>query len=100
MPYQKNGIRDYKKENEKYKSKPAQIKAREERNKARAMLMKQGKVKKGDGKAVDHIKPLSKGGKTVNSNLRAVPASQNNSFKRNSKSKLVSQTSSRERKGR
>jgi 5-methylcytosine-specific restriction endonuclease McrA len=32
--------------------------------------MKEGKVKKGDGKVVDHKKPLSKGGSNSRSNLR------------------------------
>jgi len=31
-----------------------------------------GKVSKGDGKEVDHKKPLSKGGSTAKSNLRVV----------------------------
>jgi hypothetical protein len=54
--------RDYKKEN-KYKAKPEQIKMRVERNKARRIMLKAGKVHKGDGLAVDHIVPLSKGGR-------------------------------------
>ena len=58
-------------------------KARAERNKARRMLMKEGVVSKGDGKDVDHKQPLSKGGTTRRSNLKAVPASKNRSFKRN-----------------
>ena len=89
--------RNYKKENE-YKAQPKQVKYREERNKARAIMEKAGLVHKGDGKQVDHIVPLSKGGKTVKSNLRVVSASENDSFKRNSKRQLVSQTSTRERR--
>jgi 5-methylcytosine-specific restriction endonuclease McrA len=88
--------RDYQREN-KYKAQPEQIKARVERNKARKMMMDAGKVKKGDGMEVDHIKPVSKGGKTVMANLRVLTASANDSFKRNSKRQLVSQTSDRER---
>lgn len=92
--------RNYQRENL-YKKQPAQVKAREDRNKARAMMIKLGKAKVGDGKQVDHIKPISKGGKTVMSNLRVVTASANDSFKRNSKRQLVSQTSTREaRRGR
>jgi len=45
-------------------------------------------VHKGDGKDVDHKKPLSKGGTTTRSNLRAVPASKNRSVKRNKDSSL------------
>ena len=40
------------------------------------------------GKDVDHMTPLSKGGKTVRSNLRAVKASTNRSVKRKSDSSL------------
>ena len=83
MPYMTNGKRDYKKENEKYNSKPSEIKKREARNQARAEMMKAGKVHKGDGKDVDHIKPLSKGGANKVSNLRAVSVHKNRSFARN-----------------
>jgi hypothetical protein len=38
----------------KYNSSPEQIKRRSERNQARAIMMKAGKVRKGDGKDVDH----------------------------------------------
>lgn len=46
--------RDYAKEYREYHSKPEQIKRRASRNKARALMIKAGKVKKGDGKDVDH----------------------------------------------
>jgi len=46
-------------------------------------MEKAGKVHKGDGKAVDHIKPLSKGGSNDRSNMRVVPERQNDSFSRN-----------------
>jgi len=46
--------RDYKKEYRDYHGKPAQIKERDSRNKARSLMIKQGRVKKGDGKEVDH----------------------------------------------
>jgi hypothetical protein len=55
-------------------------------------------VKKGDGKEVDHRKPLSKGGTTTKSNLRVVPAKENRSFSRNKDGSLKNQTSRRERK--
>ena len=49
---------------------------------------------------VDHIKPLSKGGTSDLSNLRVTSPGKNRSFKRDSKSRLVSQTSDREKKGK
>lgn len=66
-----------------YDQKPAVKKKRAQRNKARRMLEREGVVHKGDGKDVDHKTPLSKGGTTTRSNLKAVPASKNRTFKRN-----------------
>lgn len=89
----KNGKRDYKTQYAKYDGKPDQIKKRAERNAARRELAKEGLVKKGDGQDVDHKVPLSKGGSTSRSNLRAVPASNNRSFSRNANGSLKSQKS-------
>jgi hypothetical protein len=82
MPYV-NKPRPYAKEYEQYGGTDAVKKKRAQQNKARRMLEREGVVRKGDGKDVDHKKPLSKGGTTVRSNLRAVPASDNRSYKRN-----------------
>ena len=76
--------RNYKQEYANYDGTEAVKKKRAQRNKARRMLEATGAVHKGDGKDVDHKKPLSKGGTTVISNLRAKPAAANRSFKRNS----------------
>jgi hypothetical protein len=59
------------------------------RNKARREAMKDGKVKKGDGKEVDHIKPLSKGGSYAKSNRRVVSRKTNRSFARDSKGRPI-----------
>lgn len=75
--------RNYKKEYKNYQGKPEQKKRRAMRNKVRRMLMKAGKVKKGDGKDVHH-----KDGNPMNhnkSNLKVVRRSKNRSFARNSK---------------
>ena len=77
-------MRDYKAEYKNYDGTPAVKKKRAQRNKARRMLEREGVVHKGDGKDVDHITPLGKGGSTVRSNLRAKPAAANRSFKRKS----------------
>lgn len=94
----KNGKRDYKRENLLYNSKPQQKKNRAERNKARAMMAAKGKVHKGDGKDVAHIKALSKSGLNILSNMKVESASGNRSFAKNSKSKMTSEVSKRERK--
>lgn len=60
--------RDYVKE--RLNESPQRKEARRKRNRARYQLMKEGKVYKGDGKVVDHKKPLSKGGGNARSNLR------------------------------
>ena len=67
-----------------YDQKPEVKKKRAARNKARAIMEKEGLVHKGDGKDVDHKTPVSKGGKTVRSNLRVKPASANRSYARKS----------------
>ena len=90
-------VRNYKREYETYQGKPDQIKKRAMRNAARAKMMKAGKVKKGDGKDVAHVKAFDKGGSNGDG-LRVEPKSKNRSFKRDSKKNLVSEVSTRERK--
>jgi len=67
-----------------YAQRPDVIKKRAARNKARAIMEKEGLVHKGDGKDVDHKTPVSKGGKTVRSNLRVKSASANRTYDRKS----------------
>ena len=83
MPYKNKADRKYAQATA-YESTPEQIKNRVARNRARAQLMKEGRVSKGDGKDVDHSKPLSKGGTSAKSNLKVKSASNNRSFSRNS----------------
>lgn len=64
-----------------YNAKPENIKKRDQRNAARAMMAKAGLVKKGDGKDVDHIKPVRSGGSNRRSNLRVLPKSKNRGWK-------------------
>lgn len=66
--------RNYKKENA-WEDRPAQVKRREARNKARALFTKKGIVHKGDGKEVDHksfTKSLSSPLNNSPSNLHAI----------------------------
>ena len=92
-----NGKRDYAKEYELYHSKPKQRKNRSLRTVARNQAIADGRAKRGDGKDLDHIKPLSKGGKNVKSNERMVSQHANRSFSRNKNGSLKSQTSKSER---
>ena len=62
-----------------YQAKPTQKKNRAQRNGARAKMMKEGRVSKGDGKDVHHKKPLRKGGSNAKSNLAVMSKSKNRS---------------------
>jgi hypothetical protein len=79
---------------------------RMERQRARRTLDKKGKDTNGNGKAdaregkdVAHVKALDKGGSNKDG-VRIQSASKNRSFKRDSKGKLVSEVSKKERKKR
>ena len=80
--------RNYKKEYANYQGRPEQIKNRAERNSARAKLMKEGKVHKGDGMDVDHKKPIVKGGSNTRSNLRVQTDNANRSFRRTKRARM------------
>ena len=71
--------RDYKKEYREYHGNPAQKKRRAVRNAARRIMEMVGRVKKGDGKDVDH----KNGNPTDNrkKNLRVISKSKNRSRK-------------------
>lgn len=62
--------RDYAKEYAEYQGTTEQKKNRAQRNKARRLMIREGKAAKGDGKDVDHIKPMKSGGTSAKSNLR------------------------------
>ena len=82
----------------KYHSRDEQIKNRSERTTLRREANAKGITSKGDGKDLDHKKPLSKGGANTLSNARVTSKSENRSFSRNADGSLKSQTSKRERK--
>lgn len=65
--------RNYKKEYREYHGKPEQVDNRSKRNSARRKMG----LKKGDGKEVDHKRPLSKGGGNGKGNLRVVSRAKN-----------------------
>ena len=51
-------------------------------------MVKEGLVKKGDGKDVDHKTPLAKGGSNNKSNWRVQSDNENRSFPRTKKAKM------------
>lgn len=69
MPSSPNYKRDYSQE-QKTATKRGEDKDRAKRNKARRHAEASGKVSKGDGKDVDHKKPLRAGGSSSDSNTR------------------------------
>ncbi len=68
-----------------YHGSEEQKKNRARRNAARRMLQREGKVSKGDGKDVDHIRGVKAG--NGKSNLRVQSKSANRSFPRDSKAR-------------
>ena len=102
MPYV-NKPRPYKREYELQKAR-GEHESRMERQRARRAMDKEGRDANGNGKAdareskdIHHKKALSKGGSNKDGTVVVSP-SKNRSFKRNSQRKLVSETSTRERK--
>lgn len=69
MPSSPGYKRNYKQE-QATATKRGEDKDRAQRNKARRHAEKAGKVKKGDGKDIDHKVPLRAGGSTKDHNLR------------------------------
>lgn len=80
--------RNYRKEYDRYQGKPEQIKNRSNRNKARRKMANAGLVKKGDGKDVDHKRPIAKGGGNSRANLRIRARGRNRSFPRTRNAKM------------
>lgn len=69
--------RNYRKEYDNYQGQPGQIKNRARRNAARRLMVRNGSASKGDGKDVNHKRPLMKGGGNALSNLAMEPKSVN-----------------------
>ena len=74
--------RNYKLEYKNYQGRPEQIRNRSLRNQARRELMQEGRVQKGDGRDVDHARPLIRGGGNSDTNLRVRSQRTNRSFPR------------------
>lgn len=77
--------RDYNHEYASYHGKPEQIRKRAQRNKARSEMAKKGRVKKGDGKVVDHKTPIRKGGGNGPGNLRVTSKKKNAGWRKGKK---------------
>ncbi len=65
-----------------YNARPSVVKKRVANNKARREAIRDGRAKKGDGKDVDHVKPLAKGGSDKKSNTRVVSRKSNRGWRK------------------
>jgi len=90
MPY-KNKPRPYKKEYQQQLAR-GEKDERKVREQARDLIDRKGVDR--DGKDIEHIVPLSKGGSNSKSNLRLVKPETNRSFKRNSDRSVNKNTNS------
>ena len=66
----------------KYNKKPSVQKKRVANNKVRREALRDGRVKKGDGKHIDHKVPLDVGGSTAKSNTRVISAKVNKGWRK------------------
>lgn len=64
-----------------YNARPENVAKRVKNNQARAIMEKEGRVRKGDGKDVDHREPLRNGGGNNRSNLRVMSKSRNRGWR-------------------
>lgn len=83
--HNKSTGRKYRKEYDNYQGTEKQKKNRAKRNAARRKMERAGRVKKGDGKDVDHKRGVSAG--NGKSNLRVQKKGMNRSFPRTKKAK-------------
>ena len=66
----------------KYNKRPSVQAKRVANNKARREAIREGRVKKGDGMDVHHVKPLAKGGSATKSNTRVVSQKKNRGWRK------------------
>lgn len=71
-----------KRKNSGYDARPENVAKRTKNNAARAIMTKEGKVRKGDGKDVDHKVPLRSGGGNGRGNLRVQTQAKNRGWRR------------------
>lgn len=65
-----------------YNAKPENVAKRVKNNQARRTMIKAGEAKVGDGKDVDHAKPLDKGGTNARDNLRMADQTKNRGWRK------------------
>lgn len=71
-----------KRKNAGYDARPENVAKRVKNNQARSIMEKEGRVRKGDGKDVDHKKPLRSGGSNARSNLRVQSQAKNRGWRK------------------
>lgn len=71
-----------KRKNAGYDARPENVAKRVKNNQARSIMEKEGRVRKGDGKDVDHKTPLRSGGSNARSNLRVQSQAKNRGWRK------------------
>lgn len=71
-----------KRKNAGYDARPENVAKRVKNNQARSTMEKEGRVRKGDKKDVDHKVPLRSGGSNARSNLRVVSQAKNRGWRK------------------
>lgn len=66
-----------------YQARPENVEKRVARNKARRHAIAEGRAAVGDGKEVDHKRPLDAGGSRSDKNTRVVDAATNRGWRKN-----------------
>jgi hypothetical protein len=70
-----------------YNARPENVNKREQNNAARREAIRKGEARVGDGKDVDHKKPLRKGGTNADSNTRVIDDSKNRGWRKGHRGK-------------
>lgn len=70
-----------------YNARPENVNKREQNNAARREAIRKGEARVGDGKDVDHKKPLRKGGSNAESNTRVVDRGDNRGWRKGHRGK-------------
>ena len=89
MVYQRDYKKEYAGQKKRGESGSGSDSGNAKRHRARYEATKLGMVKPGDGKDLDHKKPVSKGGSNAKSNFRVESVHANRSFPRNADGSMI-----------
>lgn len=70
-----------------YQKKPENVEKRVDRNRARRHAIAAGKANVGDGRQVDHVRPLGAGGSDADTNTRVISTHRNEGWRKGQRGK-------------